>query len=59
MAHLGRQEQKLCSEPAAEGAIRFHQNGWSLQPFPLSALSMVLEEDNQGSGELCVASSGR
>lgn len=59
MAQLGRREQKLCSEAAAEGAIRFHQSGWSLQPFPLSALSLVLEEDNQGGGELRVAGSGR
>lgn len=58
VAQLGWREQKLCSEASAEGAIRFHQSGWSLQPFPLSALSLVLEEDNQGA-ELHVASSGR
>lgn len=59
VAQLGRRGQKLCSEAAAEGAIGFHQSGWSLQPFPLSALWLVLEEDNQGGGELRVAGSGR
>lgn len=59
VAQLGWREQKLCSEAGAEGAIRFHESSWSLQPFPLSALWLVLEEDNQGGGELRVASSGR
>lgn len=51
--------KKLCSVAEAEGAIGFHQSGWSLQLFSLSALSLVLEDDNQGGGELRVAGSGR
>lgn len=58
VVQLGQQEQKLCSEAEDEGAIKFHQSGWSLQPFPLSALPPVLEDDNQGGGELLVAGSG-
>lgn len=50
---LSRWEQKLQSIATAVGAINFHQSGWSLCLFPLSPLSLLLEEDNEEDGELC------
>lgn len=49
-------ESRKCAVTAtAMGAINFHQGGWSVCPFPLSPLLLLLEEDNEGDGELCNA----